>query len=137
MDSAREQLLYEAKNPRRRGVIEGADIVERRANPSCGDVITVYVKIAAPSDGETPFDGVDPTVTDIKFDGQGCVVSMAGAAIMAEQMIGKSTEEIVKLGIDEVRQCLGADIPPMRVSCATLALEATKRGITLWKTSSK
>lgn len=125
MDSAREQLLFEAKNPRYRGVLSGAQIVERRANPSCGDVVTMYVLL----DGQA--------IKDIRFEGQGCVISMAGASIVAERLIGKTIDEVNGLDLDTMREYLGLEIAPMRVSCATLGLDAMKRGITVWKTSLK
>lgn len=120
-DMYRDELMFEAKNPRHRGVIHGADITERKANPSCGDVVTVSVKL----EGEK--------VKEMKFDGQGCVISMAGASFMAGEVKGRALNDILALSKDDVVKSTGVDVGPMRESCLMLGLEALKRGITVWK----
>ena len=54
-------------------------------NPSCGDEITLNLKID---------DGV---ITDGSFTGNGCAVSQASADIMLDLVIGKSVDEAKRL----------------------------------------
>jgi nitrogen fixation NifU-like protein len=122
-DSDREELLYAAKDTRKRGQLEGATIIERKANPSCGDVVTVYARIE------------EEKVVKLSFEGQGCVISMAGASTMAETLEGRFISEILALSKADVLKCLGVPVGPMRENCLMLFTDALKRGITVWQDS--
>ena len=50
-------------------------------NPTCGDEVTLRVKV----DG-----GV---VTDVSYDGQGCSISQASTSVMTDLVIGKPLEQ--------------------------------------------
>jgi nitrogen fixation NifU-like protein len=65
-----ENLLEHYEKPRYRGSIADADVVLEGANPSCGDVVTIYLKI----------DG-DDRVQLAQFEGQGCTISQAAALL--------------------------------------------------------
>lgn len=54
-------------------------------NPSCGDDITLFVKIE------------NGTVTDAGFTGVGCAISQSSTSIMIETIKGKTVEEAKKL----------------------------------------
>lgn len=41
----RAELLDHARHPRNRGELPNADIVQKEANPLCGDVVTMYARI--------------------------------------------------------------------------------------------
>ncbi len=73
-----------AKDEAFRGRIEGA-ISREGKNISCGDEITLHVKL----DGER--------VSDASFEGSGCIVSQASAAMLIELIRGKSLEEVEKI----------------------------------------
>ena len=64
-----EVVVSYAKDPKYRGKIKGA-LEERDMNESCGDEVTLYVKIE------------DDRVKDAAFEGVGCVVSQASAAML-------------------------------------------------------
>ena len=61
-----------------------ADIVLDGVNPSCGDEITLKLKVK---------DGV---ITDGAFVGDGCAVSQASADIMLGKIIGQKTEDALR-----------------------------------------
>lgn len=63
-----------------------ADISLEGVNPSCGDDITLSLKIE---------DGV---IVDGAFVGDGCAISQASTDIMLGMIIGKKTEEALGLG---------------------------------------
>ena len=121
MESNRDLITFEAKNPRHRGVISGATIVERRANPSCGDVVTMYAEL----DGEM--------IKTIKFEGVGCVISMASASMTSNALAGKRIDEVLGLANEDIARLTGIEVGPMRENCLMLGVDALKRGITLWK----
>ena len=54
-------------------------------NPSCGDELTLRVKI----DGDT--------ITDISYDAEGCSISQASTSVMTDLLIGGSVEHALDL----------------------------------------
>ncbi|MCD6449089.1 MAG: SUF system NifU family Fe-S cluster assembly protein [Thermotogaceae bacterium] len=60
-------------------------------NESCGDEITLYVKVE------------DNKIKNAAFEGQGCVVSMASAAILVKLIRGRSIEEVKNI-LDNVKK---------------------------------
>ena len=70
------------KNPKFSGLREGQAEVHH-VNPSCGDEITLRVKLSA--DGST--------VEDVSYDAEGCSISQASTSVMAEEIVGRPLEE--------------------------------------------
>ncbi len=113
-------------HPLHKHAIENPDFEMEGVNPSCGDEITLQLKVE---------DGV---ITDGGFVGDGCAISQASADIMIDMVIGKKTEEALHLAdlfirmikseatpeeIDELQEAGAlADIShmPARVKCAVL-----------------
>lgn len=65
--------------------IDSPNVVLRGINPSCGDEITLELRIR---------DGV---VEDASFTGVGCAISQASTSIMVDLVRGKTVEETQKL----------------------------------------
>ena len=63
-----------------------ADLVLEGVNPNCGDDIWLKLKVK---------DGI---IEDGAFTGDGCAISLASADIMLGMIIGKTTEEALKMG---------------------------------------
>ena len=63
-----------------------ADLVLEGVNPNCGDDIWLKLKVK---------DGI---IEDGAFTGDGCAISQASADIMLGMIIGKTTEEALKMG---------------------------------------
>ena len=66
--------------------IEGANLSLEGVNPSCGDDITLSLKV---ENGE---------VVDGGFEGDGCAISQASADMMLDLIIGRSVDEAKSLG---------------------------------------
>ena len=66
--------------------IEGANFSLEGVNPSCGDDITLSLKV---ENGE---------VVDGGFEGDGCAISQASADMMLDLIIGRSVDEAKRLG---------------------------------------
>jgi len=80
------QLIMEqsaSKHNRRK--LDNPDICERGHNPSCGDEITLELKL----NGDI--------IEDLAFTGQGCAISQASTSMMIDLLKGKSKEEALKL----------------------------------------
>jgi nitrogen fixation NifU-like protein len=82
MDLYQEVILDHNKKPRNRGTLDDADHEAKGDNPLCGDQLTLYIKM----DGDR--------VTEIRFEGRGCAISVASASLMTEAITGKSQGEI-------------------------------------------
>lgn len=78
-----EVILDHYKNPQHAGLRDPFDAEVHHVNPSCGDELTLRVKLSA--------DGV--TVEDVSYDAEGCSISQASTSVMAEEIIGLSLDE--------------------------------------------
>ena len=123
----REIVNEHNMHPVHKGKMESADLVLRGVNPSCGDDITLQLKI----DGDV--------ITDAMYEGSGCAISQASVDMMADQIIGKKKDEAIKLAgtfmgmikgditdeesieaLDEAAALQDVAHMPARVKCAVL-----------------
>ena len=131
-DLYKELILDHGKNPRNLGKFENFNKDAKGHNPLCGDKVHVYLKMDE-----------NKKISDIKFEGHGCAISMASASIMTELMKDKEEAEVKEL-IDDFLKMIkdspelkskiisdddkiklmslsGVKKYPMRVKCATLS----------------
>ncbi len=117
-DLYHEDLLDEAKNPNNYGELEDADVTTTQFNASCGDVITVFVKLS----------GDKTQIVDVKWKGHGCIISQASMSVLSEKIKGYSVEKLQKLTQEAVLEELGlTEISMGRVKCLLLGLSAVKK----------
>jgi nitrogen fixation NifU-like protein len=116
-------LIDHYENPRNQGAVDDASVVMSGGNPSCGDVVTMYVTI----------DPASERITDIHFEGDGCTISQAGASLMTEEMVGKTVSEVEGMGYDVVVDLMGRDVVATRMRCATLGLSTLKSAMKKYK----
>ncbi len=107
-------LLDHYKSPRYRGPLEDADVEMPGGNPGCGDVVTMYLKIR---------DGV---AEEVRFEGEGCTISQAGASMVAEKYEGKSLEEIEAANTDDMIDEMGREVVTSRIRCASVGIGTLK-----------
>lgn len=112
-----EFILDHYHNPRNKGKLDNPDILVNGGNPGCGDIVTVYAKV-----------GDNDRITDVRFDGQGCTISMAASSLLTEKLIGKTIAEVDAMGYEDLLDELGQEVVQSRVRCATLALDTIKAG---------
>ena len=121
-----EILIDHNMHPAHKHELPDADMEMRGYNPTCGDDITLRLKVS---------DGV---VVEGAFTGSGCAMSQASADMMLDLVIGKPKEEALRLSdiflrmikgsaseeeIDELEEaCVLQDVShmPARVKCAVL-----------------
>jgi nitrogen fixation NifU-like protein len=123
-DLYREVILDHNKHPRNFGKLDPADATAKGHNPLCGDRLTVTLRLA------------DGAIQDVKFEGNGCAISVASASMMTEAIKGKDRAAVREL-FDKVHALLTQqDAPstdlgklaalsgvrefPARVKCASL-----------------
>jgi len=103
-----EFLLDHFSNPRNHGALDDPDILVNGGNPGCGDVVSMYVKLDA-----------SDRVVDVRFEGKGCTISMAGASIITEMVKDKTLKEIEEMSYQPLIDQMGEDVIESRLRCAT------------------
>lgn len=81
MDLYGELILDHAKRPRHVGLREPFDAEVHHVNPTCGDEISLRVRLAG---------GV---LEDVSYDALGCSISVASASVLAEESTGRPLSE--------------------------------------------
>lgn len=131
-----EVILDHYKRPHHKGLTAG-DIQVHHINPSCGDEVTLSLKIE------------DQKVGEISWDGVGCSISQASVSIMSDLLTGKSISEAGSIldsfvsmmqskgadqGDEEVLEdgvaLAGVSKYPARIKCALLGWMAYKDAVT-------
>jgi nitrogen fixation protein NifU and related proteins len=131
-----EIILDHYKNPHGRGLRDPFDAESFQVNPTCGDEVTLRVKL----DGET--------VKDVSYESQGCSISQASTSVLTDLVVGRSVGEAFKTldAFTELMQGRGQVEPdedvledavafagvskyPARVKCALLGWMAFKDAV--------
>ena len=118
-DLYREELLKIATGIRTTMALADADILIGNNNPSCGDRITIDVKLSPNR----------ASITDIAFSGDGCVISQAATSMLMDAVVGKSVDAVQRLDRQVVLDLLGIPLTPTRVKCAMLGLKVLQAGV--------
>ena len=117
MDIYAEELLSHYEHPHNKGEIATAEAKMHEHNNTCGDDITVYLKI----DGDK--------VDDVKFDGDGCSISIGTTSMLTDYIKGKSISDIEKMDFTTIKNLINIDPGPAGLKCATISLKAVKEAI--------
>ena len=117
LDIYAEELIHNYEHPSNKRKMEDASMSMLTENVSCGDVITVYVKLNGNK------------IEDVSFDGNGCVISMGSASMLTEELKGKTLEELERMKYQDLLKIINIDPGLARMHCATLSLRAMKPGL--------
>ena len=131
-----EIILDHYKHPHGRGLREPFDAEAHHVNPTCGDEITLRVRVN------------DEVVDDVSYQGMGCSISQASASVLYELVRGRKVTEALSTGdsftevmtgrgeVEPDEDILGDGIAfagvakyPARVRCALLAWMAFKDAV--------
>jgi nitrogen fixation protein NifU and related proteins len=111
-----EKVMDHFMNPRNVGEMKDADGVGEVGNPTCGDLMKIYIKVK------------DNVITDIKFQTFGCGAAIATSSMVTEMAKGKTLDEAIKLTRNDVADSLDG-LPPIKMHCSNLAADALKAAI--------
>ena len=128
-----EVILDHYKNPQNKKLAGDNDAQVHHVNPSCGDEITLGVKL----------DGT--TISSINWEGVGCSISQASTSIMSDLLMGKSLEDAESISesflhlmqskgteegdpdlLEDAVALAGVSQYPARIKCALLGWMAFK-----------
>lgn len=111
-----EKVMEIFSNPKNVGTIENANAIGTVGNPSCGDIMKLYLLIK------------DNKIEDAKFETFGCAAAIVSSSVATEMIKGKTVEEALNLNNQEIIDYLGG-LPAQKIHCSVLAKEAIEEAI--------
>lgn len=143
LNSIYTQLIMEHnRSGHNKKELDNPDVSERGHNPSCGDDITLELKLD------------ENIITDASFTGQGCAISQASTSIMIDLIKGLKVEEALDLvetfigmikkeitdeneleKLEDAIAFQNISNMPARVKCAVLAWHTLKEALNKNKNS--
>ncbi|HTW77813.1 MAG TPA: iron-sulfur cluster assembly scaffold protein [Thermoplasmata archaeon] len=118
-DMYQEVILAHYRTPHNFGPLDGANRVGEESNPTCGDHITVRLRV----------DPATRKIDQVRFEGDGCAISVASASMLTDRLVGQTVEEAEHLTGDDVLKSLGIPLSPVRVKCALTGFVALERAL--------
>ena len=115
-----KEAIKRFMNPKNFGTIKNADGVGEVGNIKCGDLMKLYIKVKKEKDKKI--------ITDVKFNTLGCAAAIATSDAVCEMVKGKTIEEALRIGYQDVVEKLGS-LPSVKIHCASLAQEGLKSAI--------
>lgn len=115
MNIYQDIILDHYHHPHNHGELSDADDKIELNNPLCGDRIKLTVIFE------------DNNLKEIRFKGQGCVISTASASMLTDYVKNKSKVELKKLDHKFIIKMLGIELGATRIKCALLPLEALQK----------
>ena len=105
-------------NPRNAGKLDDANAIGEVGNPTCGDVMKIYLKINPETE----------VIEDIRFETFGCAAAIATSSMVTELAKGKTIAEALKINNKDVADALGG-LPPVKLHCSLLAQEGIQAAV--------
>lgn len=131
-----ELIMEHSTSKHNKRNIENPDISEKGHNPSCGDEITLELKLN------------NDVIEDLAFTGQGCAISQASTSIMIDLIKGKNIKEALGLtetfigmikreikddeelyALEDAMVFKNISNMPARVKCAVLSWHTLKEAV--------
>ncbi|WP_375400899.1 Fe-S cluster assembly sulfur transfer protein SufU [uncultured Amnibacterium sp.] len=114
-----EVILDLARNPRSKGLVPSADGQSHQINPTCGDDITLQLRLQPSSD----------RIAAVTWDGHGCAISQASASMLVDVATGLSTPELLgRIALfREAMRSRGAIAPDEALLGDAVALQGVSR----------
>jgi nitrogen fixation NifU-like protein len=109
-------LLDHFRNPRNVGEIPDAHGVGRIGDPTCGDVLAVWLKVE------------NEHVADIRFKCRGCPAAIATASMMTQLARGRHLNDASEITPEMIEEALGG-LPEAKRHCSNLGAAALQRAI--------
>lgn len=116
-----KKVLAHFTRPHNQGSIKNPSGVGMVGNPTCGDMMKIYIKIKKDAKKREVID-------DIKFETLGCASAIATSSMITDLAKGKEIGEAFKISRDDVAEALEG-LPPIKMHCSNLASDALKEAI--------
>jgi len=131
-DLYQDLIIDHGRRPRNFGPLAEATSSHQAHNPLCGDQVCLHLQM----EGER--------IVRVRFEGEGCALSMASASLLTEIAVGKTREELLGiaqafhhqmvsgepgLSIGPLEALLPVREYPMRVKCVTMVWHALREAL--------
>lgn len=116
-----EKVMDHFANPRNSGIIENASGEGTVGNPTCGDLMTIYIDVDE-----------NEVIQDIKFETFGCGAAIATSSMITEIAKGMTVDEALEITRNDVADALDG-LPPIKMHCSNLAADALTEAIKDYK----
>lgn len=131
----RRVIMDHYQRPRNKGRIEEGAVTVDLNNPTCGDRISLQLRIE------------DEKIMEAKFLGEGCSISLASASMMTEAVKGLTVDQALELvdlfsrmmqgekidfekfPLEDIEALQGVSKFPARIKCALLSWKALEKGM--------
>ena len=107
-----DKVMDHFANPRNTGRIENPSGQGTVGNPTCGDLMTIYIDV---DDNDV--------IQDIKFETFGCGAAIATSSMITEMAVGMPIEDALKISRNDVADELDG-LPPVKMHCSNLSANA-------------
>ena len=97
-----EKVMDHFANPRNSGIIENASGEGTVGNPTCGDLMTIYIDVDE-----------NEVIQDIKFETFGCGAAIATSSMITEIAMGMTVDEALEITRNDVADALDG-LPPIK-----------------------
>ena len=84
-------------------------------NPLCNDEFTIELNVKS---------GI---IKDVKFHGEGCVISTISSALFTKKIKGMKLEKAKRLTKKEMDKIIGMEVIPTKINCELLPLEILRK----------
>lgn len=111
-----QKLIEHFSNPHNYGSIKDPDGTGQVGNPTCGDVMKLYIKLNK------------DVIEDIKFETFGCAAAIATSSVLTDIAKGKTIEEALAIKNQDIVNSLGG-VPNVKIHCSILAVDALYEAI--------
>lgn len=111
-----ENVIERFTNPKNTGMIKNADGVGTVGNPTCGDIMKIYLKIE------------NEKITDAKFKTFGCAAAISSSDVAIDLIKNKTIDQALKVTNKDVLAQLG-ELPAQKIHCSILAQEAIQAAV--------
>ena len=115
-----KKVIEHFTRPHNQGIIKNPSGVGIVGNPTCGDLMKIYIKVKKKKNQEI--------IDDIKFETLGCASAIATSSMITDLAKGKTIGEAQKISRDDVAEALEG-LPPIKLHCSNLASDGLREAI--------
>ena len=116
------------RNPRNMGEMKDADAVGEVGNPTCGDLMAIYIKVKEENGREF--------LDEVSFQTFGCAAAIATSSMVTELAKGKTLDEAMEITRADVAKNLDG-LPPIKMHCSNLAADGLHDAINKYREKKK
>ena len=110
------KVLDHFEHPRNVGELDNATATAEIANPACGDVMTLALRV------------VEGKIEEVRYRAKGCVPAIACGSLLTEMVAGKTLAEARKVRRIELVLALGG-LPTASLHASHLAIDVLAKAL--------